>query len=81
VTEIVDGIYWIFFYGIQQRGMNDRSSIDKINPPIIALTATAIHHCLSAWKPGEFRQPDPDFHSSSPEVQARRIDNIHTTIR
>jgi hypothetical protein len=29
--------------------------IDKINQTFIALTATAIHHCLSAWKTDEFR--------------------------
>jgi hypothetical protein len=40
--------------------MNDRSLIDKINPIFIALTATAIHHCLSAWKIVEFRVP-PEF--------------------
>jgi Domain of unknown function (DUF6532) len=95
-------------------GMKDRSLIDKINPTFIALTATAIHHCLSAWKTGEFRVPpefgpgggaqrkcdtrninhavnnvctdvfrrlDADFCSSSPEVQAKKIDNIRSMIR
>ena len=95
-------------------GMKDRSLIDKINPTFIALTATAIHHCLSAWKTGEFRVPpefgpgggaqrkcdtrninhtvnnactdvfhrlDADFRSSSPEVQAKKIDNIRSMIR
>jgi hypothetical protein len=95
-------------------GMKDRSLIDKINPTFIALTATAIHHCLSAWKTGEFRVPpefgpgggaqrkcdtrninhavnnactdvfrrlDGDFRSSSPEVQAKKIDNIRSMIR
>jgi hypothetical protein len=94
-------------------GMKDRSLIDKINPTFIALTATAIHHCLSAWKTGEFRVPpefgpgggaqrkcdtrninhavnnactdvfrrlDADFRSSSPEVQAKKIDNIRSMI-
>jgi hypothetical protein len=94
--------------------MKDRSLIDKINPTFIALTATAIHHCLSAWKTGEFRVPpqfgpgggaqrkcdtrninhavnnactdvfrrlDADFRSSSPEVQAKKIDNIRSMIR
>ena len=95
-------------------GMKDRSLIDKINLTFIALTATAIHHCLSAWKTGEFRVPpefgpgggaqrkcdtrninhavnnvctdvfrrlDADFRSSSPEVQAKKIDNIRSMIR
>jgi hypothetical protein len=40
-------------------GMKDRSLIDKMNPTFIALTATDIHHCLSAWNTGEFRvQPE-----------------------
>jgi len=95
-------------------GMKDRSLIDNINPTFIALTATAIHHCLSAWKTGEFRVPpefgpgggaqhkcntrninhavnnectngfcrlDGDFCSSSPDVQAKEIDNIRSMIR
>ena len=41
-------------------GMKYRSLIDTINPAFIALTATAIHHCLSAWKTGEFQVP-PEF--------------------
>jgi hypothetical protein len=36
-------------------GMKNRSLIDKINPTFIALTAMAIHRCLSAWKTGDFR--------------------------
>jgi len=95
-------------------GRKDRSLIDKINPTFIALTATAIHQCLSAWKTGEFRVPpefgpgggaqckcdtrnidhaviiactdvfrrlDADFRSSSPEVEAKEIDNIRSMIR
>jgi len=53
----VDLIHRTYFYGIRQMGMKDRSLIDKINPTFIALTATAIHHCLSAWKTGKFRVP------------------------
>ena len=43
------------FCGIWQMGMNDRPLIDKINPTLIALIVMAIHHCLSAWKTGEFK--------------------------
>jgi hypothetical protein len=40
-------------------GMKDRLLIDKIKLTFIALTAMAMHHCLSAWKTGEFRvQPE-----------------------
>jgi len=56
----VDLIHRTYFYGIRQMGMKDRSLIDKINSTFIALTATAIHHCLSAWKTGGFRVP-PEF--------------------
>jgi len=95
-------------------GMKDRSLIHKINPTFIALTATPIHHCLSAWKTGEFRVPpefgpgggaqrkcntrninhavnnactdetcrlDANFRSFSPEVQAKKTDNIRSMIR
>jgi hypothetical protein len=87
--------------------------IDKINLTLIALTVTAIHHCLSAWKTGEFRAPpefgrgggvqgkcdtrninhavsnectdvfcrlNADFRSSSPEVQAKKMDNVRCMI-
>jgi len=113
-TTIVVLIHWTYFYGIWQVGMKDRSLIDKINLTFIALTATAIDHCLSAWKTCNFRGPpafgrgggaghkwhtwyinhsvnnacpdvfrwlDADFLSSSPEVQAKKIDDIHTIIR
>jgi len=88
--------------------------MDRINPTFNAITATAIHHCLSAWNAGdlrvppdfgagggaqrkchtrninqavinactdEFRSLDPDFCFSSPDVQAKQIDNIRTMIR
>jgi len=35
-------------------GMEDRSLFDKSNLTFIALTATAIHYCLLAWKTAEF---------------------------
>jgi len=53
----VDLIHRTYFYGIQQMGMKDKSLIDKLNPTFIALTTTAIHPCLSAWKRVEFRVP------------------------
>jgi hypothetical protein len=56
---MVDLIHQIYFYGIRQMGMKDRSLIDKINPTFIALTMTAILHYLLAWKTGKFRVP-PD---------------------
>jgi len=40
--------------------MTDRSLIDKINQTFIALTPTAMHYILSAWKTGEFQLP-PEF--------------------
>ena len=95
-------------------GMKDTTLIDKIKLTFIALTTTPIHHCLSAWKTGNFRVPpefgqgggaqrkcdtrtinhdinnactdvfcclDAEFSSSSPEGQAKKIDNIHSIIR
>jgi len=37
--------------------MKNRSLTHVINLTLIALTAMAIHHCLSAWKTGDFRVP------------------------
>jgi len=110
----VDLIHRTYFYGIQQMGMKVRSLIDKVNLTFIALTAMAIHHCLSARKTGVFTvppefgpgggaqrmcvtrninhavnnactdvfcHPNADFRSSSPEVEAKKIDNICSMIR
>jgi len=60
-------------------GMKDRSLIDKINPTFIALTATAIHHCLSAWKTGEFRVP-PEFGPGGGAQRKCDTRNINPTI-
>jgi len=95
-------------------GMKDTSLFDELNPTFIALTTTAIHHCLAAWITGVYRIPpefglgggahckcnirninqafnnactdvfhhlNTDFHSSSPEVQAKKIDNTCSMIR
>jgi hypothetical protein len=56
-------------------GMKDRSFIDKINPTFIALTATAIHHGLSAWKTGKFRVP-PEFGPGGGAKRKRDTRNI-----
>jgi len=37
--------------------MIDRLLIDNINLTFIALTAMAVHHCLSAWETGKFIVP------------------------
>jgi hypothetical protein len=37
--------------------MKDRGMIDMINSTFIVLAATAIHHCLGAWKTGEYKAP------------------------
>jgi hypothetical protein len=94
--------------------MKDRLLIEKINPKFSALNATAIHHCLSAWKTVEHMNLpefgpgggvelgcntrninhrvnnvwidacchlEVDFCSTSPQVQAKMIDNICSMIR
>jgi len=60
-------------------GMNDTSLIDKINPTLIAHTTTAIYHCLSAWKTGEFRVP-PEFGPGGGVPHKRDITNINHTV-
>ena len=51
----MDYIHWTYFYGIRQMGMKVRSLIEISNLRLSGLTATAIHHCLSAWNTDEFR--------------------------
>jgi len=75
----VDLIHWTYFYGIRQLGMKDRSLIDKINLTFIALTATAIHHCLSARKTGEFRVP-PEFGPGGGAQFMCNTRNIHHAV-
>jgi len=38
-------------------GLEDRSSIDTMNPTLFALIVMAIHHWVLARKPGQFRVP------------------------
>jgi len=59
-TWIVDLVHWTNFHGIREMGTKDRSSIEKMNPSYIALTVTAIHHCLLAWKTGKI-MVQPEF--------------------
>jgi len=75
---MVDLIHHTYFYGIWQMGMKDRSLIDKINPTFIALTATAIHHFLSAWKTGKFGVL-PEFGpggGAQPKCDTRNINHV-----
>ena len=37
--------------------MKDGGMIDMINSTFIVLAATAIHHCLGAWKSREYKAP------------------------
>jgi hypothetical protein len=95
-------------------GKKDTSLIHKTNPTFIAISATASHYCLSAWKTCEFRFTQEfcpggraqrkyatrnihhvandacrdefcllelDCRSSSPELQAKQINNICSMIR
>jgi len=94
--------------------MKDRSLIEIIKQTLIALTATAIKHCLLAWKTRKVRVPPGlgprggaqwkcnwtnnnhmvnnactdvfyclhlDFHSSLPDIEAKKIQNICRMIR
>jgi len=62
-------------------GMRDTSSIDTMNPTFTTLTATAIHHCLSAWKTGKFRVP-PEFGpggGAQPNCNTRNVNHAVDT--
>jgi len=58
--------------------MKDRSWIDTMNLTFIALTATAIHYCLSAWKMDVFRVV-PEFGpggGAQHKCDTRHIDHV-----
>src|SRR5436190_22503887 len=59
-SEMVDIVYDTYFKNSRQLGSKDRSFITRINHTFVCLTATALHHCLSAWCMGVFKQP-PEF--------------------
>ena len=66
--------------------MKDRSSIDIINPTLIAVTATAIHHRLSGWTTAVFRVPPEIFPGGGAQCKCDtidindRVDNVCTDI-
>jgi len=78
-TEILDLIDLTYFYGIRQMWMKDRWISDLINPTFIALTATAIHHSLSAWATGQFRVP-PEFGPGGGAQCKCNTRNIHPAV-
>jgi len=75
----VDLIDWTYFYRIRQIGIKDRSLIDKINLTLIALTASAMQHCLLAWKLGEFTVR-PEFGPTSETQCQCDTRNIHHAV-
>jgi hypothetical protein len=56
----VDLIHGTYLYGIPQLSTKDRSLANAVSLIFFALTVMAMHHCLSAWKIGEFLIP-PDI--------------------
>jgi len=59
--------------------MKDRSLNNRVNRRFIALTAMAIHHCLSGLKTGQFRVP-PEFDpGDGAQCQCNRR-NINQTV-
>ncbi|KAF8241768.1 hypothetical protein K440DRAFT_641234 [Wilcoxina mikolae CBS 423.85] len=95
-TEIVNLLYETYFAGVRPLGMKDRRMIDMINSTFIVLAATAIHHCLRAWKTREYKVPaefgsgggahlvfcclEAEFLSTSPEVQTKTIEDVKMMI-
>jgi hypothetical protein len=59
--------------------LKDTALIDTINPTFIARTATAIHHCLSAWNTGQFRLP-PEFGPGGGAQRQRDTRNINHAV-
>ena len=75
----MDFIHRAYFYGIRQMGVHDGSLIEQIMPTLIAVTTTAIHHCLSAWRLGKFRVV-PEFGPGGGAHHVCNTRNINHTV-
>jgi hypothetical protein len=54
-------IYQKYFHGARRQGSRDPDFLDKLNGVFICFVATAVRHCLKAWKTGECAESGPDF--------------------
>jgi len=59
--EIVAVIYQRYYNGSRRQGSQDPEFLDRINGVFICIVATAIQHCLKAWRTGELAESGPDF--------------------
>jgi len=59
--EIVDVIYQRYYNGFRKQGSRDPDFLDNINGVFICFVATAIWHCLKAWKTGELAESATEF--------------------
>ena len=59
--EIVAVIYQRYYNGSRRQGSRDPEFLDRINGVFICFVATAIRHCLKAWRTGELAESGPDF--------------------
>ena len=54
-------IYQRYFNGSRRQGSRDPEFLDRINGVFVCFVATAIRHCLKAWRTGELAETGPDF--------------------
>ena len=59
--EIVNIIYAQYFQGAKRKGNQDPKFLDRVNGAFICLVATAIRHCLKAWRTGILDEQAPEF--------------------
>ncbi|RPB18237.1 hypothetical protein L211DRAFT_854316 [Terfezia boudieri ATCC MYA-4762] len=59
--EIVAIVYQKYFEGAKRKGNREPDFLEKINGVFICFVATAISHCLKAWKTGECADSMQEF--------------------
>lgn len=54
-------IYAQYFRTSKRKGNQDPKFLSKVNGAFICFIATAIRHCLKAWRKGQFDEDRPNF--------------------
>ncbi|KAF8423728.1 hypothetical protein BGX38DRAFT_1147240 [Terfezia claveryi] len=59
--EIVAIVFQKYFEGAKRKGNREPNFLEKINGVFICFVATAIRHCLKAWKTGKYAESVQEF--------------------
>ena len=54
-------IYAQYFQGAKRKGNQEPKFLDRVNGAFIGLVATAIRHCLKAWRAGILHKQALEF--------------------